>query len=277
MVNISDLHFSYGRKKIFSGLSLQLEAGYVYGLLGKNGTGKSTLLRNIAGLLFPVKGSIDVLGFNPANRYPGFLQKIFMIPEEFYLPDVTLPQFLKYQAPFYPAFNTNQFEKYINEFEIPVMNRLQEMSYGQKKKLLISFCLATNASLMLMDEPTNGLDIISKGQFRKVIAGALDESKCIIISTHQVRDLESLIDRVTIIDEGQILFDQTIDTISRKLSFKFSFEQEEVKYALYNEPSLRGNAIVSANTDGSDHKIDLELLYKAIISNKQKIQAVFAN
>ena len=275
MINIQNLHFAYRKKPVFTGLSLQLQPGHIYGLLGKNGTGKSTLLRNIAGLLFPDNGKIEVLGFVPGKRQPAFLQEIFIVPEEFYLPDVPLQHLVSHHAPFYPKFNAAQFEKYIKEFEIPADNTLQNMSYGQKKKVLISFGLASNASMLLMDEPTNGLDIMSKSQFRKVMAGALDDNKCIVISTHQVKDLENLIDRITIIDEGKILFDQTVDAISRKLSFRISFDSEEVKQSLYSESSLRGSAIIAANTEGEDSKLDLELLYKAIILNGAAIQSVF--
>ena len=275
MIDIQNLHFAYRKKKVFTGLSLQLQPGHIYGLLGKNGTGKSTLLRNIAGFLFPDAGSIEVLKFTPTHRKPAFLQEVFIVPEEFYLPDVSLEQFLKYRAPFYPRFNHEQFQRLVTEFEIPVHHTLQKMSYGQKKKVLISFGLASNVSVLLMDEPTNGLDIMSKSQFRKIIAGFLDDTKCIIISTHQVKDLENLIDRITIIDEGRILFDQTVENIARRLSFRISFDIGEVKQALYSEPSLRGNAIITANTEGEESKLDLELLYKAIVLNRQTIQSVF--
>ena len=275
MIDIKDLQFAYRRKQIFSGLSLQLQPGHIYGLLGKNGTGKTTLLRNIGGFLNPDGGSIRVLNFTPFDRKPVFLQNIFLIPEEFYLPDVSLDQYLKYQQPFYPKFNREQFDRYITEFEIPRGNTLQQMSYGQKKKVLISFGLASNVSVLLMDEPTNGLDIMSKSQFRKIMAGSVDETKCIVISTHQVKDLENMIDRITIIDEGNILFDQTIDNITRKLSFRISFDSEEIRHALYSEPSLRGSAMIAANTDGEESRIDLELLYKAIILNRKSIQSVF--
>jgi len=275
MITIQDLHFAYKRKKVFTGLNIQLQAGHIYGLLGKNGTGKSTLLHTIAGLLFPAKGRVQVSGFSPKERKPSFLQEVFMIPEEFHIPDVTLEKLVRYQAPFYPKFNYDQFKKYVTEFEVPWDCTTQQMSYGQKKKALISFGLSCNTSLLLMDEPTNGLDIMSKSQFRKVMAGSLDENKCVIISTHQVKDLENLIDRVTIIDEGNILFDQTTDAIANKLSFHVSFDSEEVKNALYSESSLRGNAIVVPNTQGEESKIDLELLYKAIVTNRQGVQSVF--
>ncbi|HEX8460077.1 MAG TPA: ABC transporter ATP-binding protein [Segetibacter sp.] len=277
MITIKNLNFGYKKKKVFNGLSLSLQAGHIYGLLGKNGTGKSTLLRSIAGLLFPNEGAISVLGFNPGKRQPDFLQNVFMVAEEFYLPDVTVHKYVKLNAPFYPNFSSEQFSQYLQEFEIPQENTLQNMSYGQKKKVLISFGLACNTALLLMDEPTNGLDIMSKSKFRKVIAGAIDENKCIIISTHQVKDLESLIDRITIIDEGQILFDQTIESINRKIQFKISFDREEVQEALYKEASLQGTAIVTPNTEGDDSKLDLELLYKAVVTNGDSVRAVFNN
>ena len=277
MINITNLHFGYKKRKIFNGLSLTLQAGHIYGLLGKNGTGKSTLLKSIAGFLFPDKGTVEVMGFVPGKRQPAFLQDVFMVAEEFYLPDVSVQKYVKLNANFYPKFNHEQFGRYLNEFEIPLENTLQSMSYGQKKKVLICFGLACNTALLLMDEPTNGLDIISKSKFRKVIAGAITDEKCIVISTHQVKDLESLIDRITIIDEGQILFDQTIDNINRKIQFKISFDNEEVREALYREPSLQGNAIVCANYEGEDTKPDLELLYKAVVTNGDAVRSVFNN
>lgn len=217
MISIRNLSFAYKKKPVFNGLNLQFEAGHVYGLLGKNGTGKSSLLRNIAGLLYPQNGTITVNGLRPFDRLPVFLEDVFMVPEEFYLPDIPVPAFIKHYAPFYPRFNSDKFRNYITVFGIPSDSTLQNMSYGQKKKVLISFALATNAKVLLMDEPTNGLDIMSKSQFRKILAEALDEERCIIISTHQVKDLENLIDRITIIDEGKILFDENVEEITKKI------------------------------------------------------------
>ncbi|MEP7372381.1 MAG: ABC transporter ATP-binding protein [Chitinophagaceae bacterium] len=275
MIDIQDLHFAYKKKKVFTGLNLSLQPGHIYGLLGKNGTGKSTLLRNIAGLLFPDQGKVKVLNYNPGQRNPAFLQELFMVPEEFYLPNVSIEKFVDCNASFYPKFDHQQFNTYLKEFDIPADNKLQQMSYGQKKKVLISFGLSCNTSLLLMDEPTNGLDIMSKSQFRKVIAGAIDDNKCIIISTHQVKDMESLIDRITVIDEGRILFDENVDRITSKLSFKISFDSAEIKQALYKEESLKGSAIITANTEDEEGKLDLEMLYKAIVTNGDAVRSVF--
>jgi ABC-2 type transport system ATP-binding protein len=148
------------------------------------------------------------------------------------------------------------------------------MSYGQKKKVLISFGLATNASLLLMDEPGNGLDIVGKTQLRKMIAGAASDHNCIVISSHQVKDLENLIDEVLIIDDAKIILKQSLDRIAAKLSFKVSFDPVDLEGALYSEPLLRGNSLVTHNTDGEESKIDLELLYKTAIADPEKLQSI---
>jgi ABC-2 type transport system ATP-binding protein len=276
MVSIQNLHFSYRRKPVFKGLSLELKPGHIYGLLGRNGMGKSTLLRSIAGFLFPQEGQIDVMGYQPRKRQPAFLQSVFLLPEDFSLPPMELVKWVKLYSGFYPKFSLQQFMQMAVGFDLPVESRLDEMSYGQQKKALICFALATNVSLLLMDEPTNGLDVVSKSQFRKVMAGVVDDEKCIIISTHQIKDLENLIDRVTIIDEGQILFDQTIDAISERLLFRLSYDPADLQQALYTEASFRGNAIILANTEGEDSRPDLEMLYKAVMLRGGELNKLFS-
>lgn len=275
MVTVTDLHYSYSKKSLFKGLTMQAMPGCIYGLLGKNGTGKSTFLYNLAGLLTPVHGNVTVNGYTPSKRQPGFLSDVFIVPEEFYLPDITINKYLKYNAPFYPFFLKDKFAEYLQEFDIPATSNLQGLSYGQKKKVLISFALAANTSLLLMDEPTNGLDITGKSQLRRIIAGAFDEKKCIIISSHQVKDLENLVDRVVIMDEGDIILNESLATIAEKLQFKISFDASEAAWAIYSEPFLRGHTIVTVNLDGVESKIDIELLYKATMANPKLMQSIF--
>jgi ABC-2 type transport system ATP-binding protein len=277
MITINDLHFSYRRKPVLSGLNLDLQPGYIYGLLGPNGAGKSTLLKNLAGLLFPQQGQVRFGPSEPGRRKPSFLQELFLVPEEFHVPSIRIGQWVRYQSPFYPRWSQDLFNRTLQEFDIPQDIRLNELSYGQQKKAVVSFALSTNARLLLMDEPTNGLDIPSKSQFRKVIADALDEEKCILISTHQVKDLENLIDRITVLDNGKILFDEPMDIISRKLKFKLSQDPQEVPAAIYAESSPKGHSLVTLNTEDGDGQPDLEMLYKAIIHQPQRLNAVFTN
>lgn len=252
---------------------MQLSNGHIYGLLGKNGAGKSTLLKNLAGLVYAQSGKIDVLGFDPAKRQPALLQQICFIPEEFHLPAIKIDSYVKANAAFYPEFNHQYFADLLKEFDIPVGQKLIDMSYGQKKKVIISFGLATNAKLVIMDEPTNGLDIPSKAQFRKIMASALTEDKCIIISTHQVRDLDNLIDTVIMLDENKIALKATVEEVTEKLCFKRVKELDET--VIYAEPSLAGYNAVMPNYHQEDSKLDMELLFNAVLTEKNKLKPIF--
>ncbi|MHA4896762.1 ABC transporter ATP-binding protein [Pedobacter sp. PWIIR3] len=274
MIKINDLNFGYNKKHLlFKNLSMQLQAGHIYGLLGKNGAGKSSLLKNLAGLVYAHSGSIEVMGYDPAKRQPSLLMQICFIPEEFHLPSVKIDAYVKANAPFYPNFDHQYFKDLLEEFDIPVAQKLVNMSYGQKKKLIIAFGLATQAKLIIMDEPTNGLDIPSKAQFRKIMAAALTEDRCIIISTHQVRDLDNLIDTVIMLDENAVALKASIEEITNKLCFKRLKEIDDT--VIYAEPSLSGYNALVANYHHEDSKLDMELLFNAMLTEKIKLKTVF--
>ncbi|MFT3753510.1 MAG: ABC transporter ATP-binding protein [Paludibacter sp.] len=277
MVNVQNVTFSYTRNtKLLSNLSLQLEAGRIHGLLGKNGEGKSTLLKLISGLDFPKAGSIDTLGFNPVKRHPEMLRDIFFLPEELPQLALSIESYEKVYAPFYPNFNAEQFNNYLKEFDIEnKKSRLNKLSHGQKKKVFVAFGLATNTKLLLMDEPTNGLDIPSKGQFRRMVASAIDENRCLIISTHQVHDLDSLIDSITVMEKHEIVFNQPIEEITKKLLFRVADRNEKDDRVIYSEDTLRGLYQVCENTTSEESKLDIELLFNAILTEKNKIVKLF--
>ena len=276
MIQISDISFSYSSKKpIFDRLSLTLPSGNIYGLLGKNGAGKSTLLKIISGLLFPTDGTLDVVGFRPKDRYPHFLNEIYLVTEEFHLPSIKIEQYLSLYSPFYPRFNRSLFDEYINEFKLPRDQKLNALSYGQKKNFLLSFGLATDCKLLILDEPTNGLDIPSKSQFRKIVANAIHEDRSFIISTHQVRDMENLIDPIIILDEGKIVFFENYERISKKLSITRQAELPDNNTLVYAESYLGAYTVVTENTNMEETSMNLEILFNAVVSNKSKINEIF--
>lgn len=277
MIDINNVDFSYSRHtKLLSGLSLQLEAGRIHGLLGKNGEGKSTLLKLISGLDFPSKGKIEVMGLNPLKRQPELLEEIFFLPEELPQLNLSIENYEKVYSPFYPNFSLEQFNQYLKEFEIESKtDMLNKLSHGQKKKVMIAFGLATNTKLLLMDEPTNGLDIPSKGQFRRMVASGLSDDRCLLISTHQVHDLDSLIDNIIIMDGHEIVFNQTIENIAAKLIFKVSDRKEQDDSVIYSEDTLRGLYQVCENRTSTESKVDIELLFNAIFANKSRIKQLF--
>jgi len=275
MIEINNLNFGYSKHKpLFKNMSMRLSNGHIYGLLGKNGAGKSTLLKNLAGLVYAQSGKLDVMGFNPAKRQPALLAQICFIPEEFYLPPVKIDSYLKANAPFYPNFDHQYLATLLKEFDIPVTNKLIDMSYGQKKKFIIAFGLATQAKLVIMDEPTNGLDIPSKAQFRKIMASALTDERCIIISTHQVRDLDNLIDTIIMLDENDVALKASVEEITTKLTFKKVKEIDESIF--YAEPSLSGYNAVMPNYHHEESKLDIELLFNAILAEKNKFKPLFS-
>jgi len=276
MIHINNLSFGYTRKKLlYNDLTLSIEKGKIYGLLGKNGAGKSTFLKNISGLLFPTKGTISVFGAEPRKRMPSFLQNIYLIPEEVYVPSIPVSRYVKIFAPFYPAFNREQFWHYLRELDVDANANLKTLSFGQQKKFIIAFALACNTGLLLLDEPTNGLDIPSKAQFRRLIAGIMNEERIILISTHQTRDLENLIDSVLIIDNGNLLLNTSMDKISQKLDFKTLRELPDNGTVLFSEPAFGGFVAVLENVESETNQINLEHLFNAVIQKPELIRKIF--
>ncbi len=267
MVAIQHLRFGYSRRSpLFEGLSLRLERGHIYGLLGKNGAGKSTLLKCMVGLAFPWAGTCVVHGQPAAERRPDVLADLFFLPEEVHVPALTAAQFVANTAPFYPRFDRAQLAEYLGELEVPAHVQLSALSFGQQKKFMIAFALAANTRLLVLDEPTNGLDIPSKAQFRKIVAGALGEERCVIISTHQVRDLDALIDTVVVVHERRIVLNHSLDELAERLRFGGP-RAGETAAPLYAEASVRGQQGIWPNPDGMPGRVDLELLFNALVTN----------
>ena len=272
MISINQLSYRYSRKKeILSGLSLEMAPGKIYGLLGKNGAGKSTLIRNIAGTLFPTQGLCQVLGHEPRHRQIGFLREIFFVPEECFLPNLSISQFIDIYAPYYPNFDIAQYQSYLEQFLIDQGQHLQALSFGQKKKLMIGFALAANTRLLIMDEPTNGLDIPSKVLFRNMIKEAIRTDKLVLITSHQVRDLDELITDLIIMDHGELLLHEDKEAISDKLLFQLSDEPSQASDLLYEEKQAQGWAQILKNPMGLNSLIDIELLFNAVLSDRSKI------
>ena len=271
MIQVSNISFKYPgtKRNIFDNFSLDIEENRIYGLLGKNGTGKSTLLYIISGLLTPSSGMVSVDGMASKERHPALLRDIFIVPEEFELPNVSLKTYIKSLLPFYPNFSQNVLEKCLHDFELPDFEKLSELSMGQKKKVYMSVALAANTRYLLMDEPTNGLDIPSKSQFRRVVADNMTDGRTIIISTHQVHDVESLLDHILILTESKMLLDATTAEICEKYSFEYRSPQQMDDTVVYAEPTLQGNAVIARRNEGdAETVINLELLFNAVCMGK---------
>lgn len=271
MIQIHDLHFSYpgSRHQVFDGLDLSMEPGRVYGLLGKNGQGKSTLLYLISGLLRARQYEVMFDGMDMRDRRPEALQDIFIVPEEYDLPQMSMDQFIKLNEKFYPRFSADVLRRSLRDFEMPEVVNLKALSMGQKKKVYMSFALAANTRLLLMDEPTNGLDIPSKSLFRKAMANNMAEDRTLVISTHQVHDVEALLDHILILDESRLKLNASTSDITDRYSFEFRQPSEMDAEVIYAEPSLQGNSVIVRRQEGSpETQLNLELFFNAVTQNK---------
>ena len=277
MIRINNITFSYRRKAddVLTNLSLSIEPGAIYGLLGLNGEGKSTLLHLMAGVLTPNAGNITIDDVDVRLRRPSTLSKLFIVPEEFALPEISLENYVRINAPLYPNFNRDDMERYLKEFGLNSNINLKGLSMGQKKKVFISFALAANTPVMLMDEPTNGLDIPGKSTFRKVISMAASDDRTIIISTHQVRDIDKLLDHIIVMFNHKLLLNEPISEISRRLAFVESNDAELVEKALYCQSSVAGKSLVLPNDNDDDSEVNLETLFNLAIEKPEVITQLF--
>ena len=273
MIEIKNLDFGYKNLPVFRNISLGFEKGNIYGLLGENGVGKTSLLKLISGLQKPTAGTCEVDGVAPFDRLPETLQKIYFISEDFAIPEGTPINNIKELGMFYPNYDENLFHELCKEMEVDPMRKYAELSFGQQKKCLIATALALNTDYLLLDEPTNGLDIPSKTLFRQVIAKHANDDRTIIISTHQVKDVENLIDPIIILDHDEVLLKASFREITDKLYFDYGMEKDDT--ALYSEMIPGGFVNVIRNTEGMDSKVSIEVLFNTVMKNKETIKQLF--
>lgn len=295
MIQLQNISFQYAGSAapVFSQFSLSLPVGRIYGLLGPNGSGKSTLLYIMMGLLHPSEGLALVDTHDASRRERSLLQDLYIVPEEFELPSMTLAEYVDTYQPFYPHFSQEVLSQCLQEFCLPESLHISRLSMGQKKKVLMAFALACGTRYLLMDEPTNGLDIASKKQFRRVIASNMTDERTIIIATHQVHDVEQLLDHVLILGvqgvqgvqevqvvqgvqgvkdnslapHSQLRFDATVSRLTQEYSFTLA--PQPTADALYTERTAQGYACIAPrHPDDEETPLNLELLYSAVQNGK---------
>ena len=272
MIRINNLELSYKNAKVFNNISLEFENGNIYGLLGENGVGKTTLLKLMCGLQKADKGECEIDGFTPFQRKPEFLQKIFYLPEEVVFYDTTPEKYINSIGMFYPNYSHDLFNTLCKELEVDSSKKFGSLSYGQRKKALLASALSLRTTYLLLDEPTNGLDIPSKAQFRKVVLQHCQEDSTIIISTHQVKDVENLIDPIVILDHDEVLLNSSVSNITQKIYFDYSHEQNP--HAYYSELLPGGYINVIPNINNLESNINIEALFNAVMRNKEQIKTL---
>jgi ABC-2 type transport system ATP-binding protein len=269
MVHIENLIFNYKKKKaLFSGLHLSLMPGQVYGLAGKNGAGKTTLLKLMSGMLFPESGTCNILDNQPKKRKPEFLMKIFYIPEYFMPPEVTIKQYMWLYHPYYPDFNIQLFSEMLASFMLNDTQVLSDLSSGDQRKVLLAFALSSGCRLLLLDEPALALDVPARKVFRQYLARFVCDETCIVLSSHQMREMEGLIDILILMEQGQIVMNESLNDISSKLLFCAEKNMPSGASILFSEQRVTGKMVICNNRDRQESSIDLELLFHAFLKDK---------
>ncbi len=275
MIKIQNLAFSYGKNEVLRNISMELKPGRIYGLLGENGVGKTTLLTLLCGLKKTQTGTIQADGQNPWDRQPSLLQDQYYLPDEVAAVNDKAIGWAKATGVFWPNFKLDRFETILREFEVCPTQKMNAMSAGQLKKTYIAFALACGTRFLYLDEPTNGLDIPSKAQFRSALMKYTAEDSTIVISTHQVRDLENIIDPIIILDRRDVLLNATIEQISEKLFFDYGTTLHPE--ALYSEQLPGGFIQVLPNTEKADSKVNIEALFNTVHKHKDLVKKLFSN
>ena len=266
MIEIKDIWFSYGENTVLQNISMTLKEGCIYGLLGENGVGKTTLLTLMCGLKKPKMGTITTDGSTPFDREPDFLAQQYYLGDELAAPNMKASDFALNYGKFREHFCMETFSQIMESFETDINQKMNSMSCGQLKKTHIAFALACRTKYLFMDEPTNGLDIPSKAQFRKAVTKYTREDATIVISTHQVRDLENIIDPIIILDSKEVLLNASLEEISRQ--FFFDYSNTPRPDALYSEMTPGGSIQVCLNTSDQESKVNIEALFNTVHRHK---------
>lgn len=288
VARLEAVQFAYPRKApLFTDLNYRIRRGGVVGLLGKNGAGKTTMLKLICGVLFARGGSVSLFGDPAERRRAATLARISYIPEQFEVPAIRLREYMMVHAGYFPRFDGTMMDRFLQRFEVAGNPGMRELSFGQQKKVLIALALSTGAELVVLDEPTNGLDIPSKQVFRRMVAEAAGDDRTVIISTHQVKDVENLIDPIVVLDNGRIVFDATMEQITGNVAMqRFPSEVDAERAGAFAMESYLGStvALVPLGGTGMDNRstvageevpgsLDLELLFHAAVSRGAALQA----
>lgn len=265
MININNLTYSYNKgHNALVNINTLIGPG-IHLLLGENGAGKTTLLHVVAGLLFAKEGACEIDGNNISLRQPCDLNKVFFMPEDITFPAKSINDFAKIHSPFYPTFNEDLFRQNLETFHLTGDEELSSLSLGVRKKANIAYVMALGADIILLDEPTNGLDINAKKELLKIMVSNIREDQTVIISTHTVWDLKNLFESVMMLRNGELVLSMSTEEISSKLAFIASSSPNP--NALYTEQDMTGIKSIERNVEGIETEINFALLYSALMSD----------
>ena len=262
-------------------VSFDARPGEILGILGANGAGKTTTLRILASVIKADEGQVCLDGADITGNLMDYRRHIGFLTSELKLEDYFTPNYLfDYFSKLYGVGEEQAAQRKKELFEKFGIDKFAEvkvadMSTGMKQKISLVISIVHNPDIIIFDEPTNGLDIPGKSQFRKFIASGMSDDKTIVISTHQVRDIDKVLDHVLIMDDSRVLLDESTSNICDKLFFVESDDRELAKSALFAIPTIQGNYLILPNEKQDESELNLELLFNATLATPEEIARLF--
>jgi ABC-2 type transport system ATP-binding protein len=254
MISISGLFKSYKNKQVLKDVNLSLSAGQILGLVGPNGAGKTTCLQALLGLT-RYDGVIDVLGYNPSKNREKMLADVAYIADVAVLPKwIKVDQVLAYMQGVHPNFNRQKAEEFLAKTNISATSKVKTLSKGMVTQLHLALILAVDAKILILDEPTLGLDILTRRQFyTHLLEDFYDENKCIIVTTHQIEEIEHILTDVSFIRDGEIVLAQSVDDIRTRFKVvavdNDNLEQAKTHHPLFTNSMMGITSMLFDNTD----------------------------
>lgn len=234
IIQATNLQKRYGKKQVLNHINLEIPAGRIVGVIGPNGAGKTTLLQALLGLK-PVNGSMQVAGFDPHTQRPEMLEHVCFIADTAILPTwIRVSDLLRYTAAVHPRFDQKRAEGFLAGTKVTLKHRVKQLSKGMITQLHLALVMAIDAKVLVLDEPTLGLDILYRKTFYDTLLNNYyDEEKTIIITTHQVEEIEHILTDVVFIDDGDIVLNEPVERIQEKFyAVKVASENEAAAKAL---------------------------------------------
>lgn len=256
LISISQLNKSFNEKPVLKDVELRVQPGQILGLVGPNGAGKTTCLRALLGLT-QYQGDIDVLGYNPLTQRKEMLNEVAYIADVAVLPKwIKVSQALEYMQGVHPNFNADKAQHFLDKTNIPSDAKVKALSKGMVTQLHLALILAVDAKVLVLDEPTLGLDILTRRQFyNHLLEDFYDEDKCIIVTTHQIEEIEHILTDVAFIKDGSIALSESVENIRNRFKLlavsNDNLPQAEALKPLYSNSIMGLTSMLFENIDNN--------------------------
>lgn len=229
VIEIKNLTKVYGKNRGIQDINISVKEGEIYGFIGPNGAGKSTTIKTLLNFIYPTSGEALIFGMDSVKESEKIKEYIGYVPSEVrYYDDVKVKDIIKYAQSFYPKSNKEYVDRICNELELDMNKKMGELSLGNKKKVAIAQSLINNPKLLILDEPTNGLDPLMQKKLFNILIEEKEKGNTVFLSSHNLVEVQNLCDRVCVIKEGKIVDIIEIEKSKTELKLKVTLSSSDI-------------------------------------------------